>query len=58
VRLLDLSRRPLVIVLVSQLALFIPIAMLRTVDADEGFYLLASRLVFEGRVAYTDFLYT
>lgn len=41
-----------------QLLIFVPMAMLRTVDADEGFYLVASRLVVEGRVPYSDFLYT
>jgi hypothetical protein len=49
--------------------LLIPIAMVllvlsveasrhRFIDADEGFYLLAARLVFEGKLPYVDFLYT
>ena len=36
---------------------FVPMALFRFVDADEGTYLLVSRLVVEGRVPYHDFFY-
>src|SRR5919197_378482 len=38
-------------------AVFVPVSLLRFVDADEGAYLLFSRLVVEGRVLYHDFFY-
>ena len=38
-------------------AVFVPMSLLRFVDADEGAYLLVSRLVVEGRVLYHDFFY-
>jgi 4-amino-4-deoxy-L-arabinose transferase-like glycosyltransferase len=38
-------------------AVFVPMSLLRIVDADEGAYLLVSRLVVEGRVLYHDFFY-
>lgn len=44
----------LAIVLAS---VFIPMSVLRFVDADEGTYLLVSRLVSEGQVPYHDFFY-
>ncbi len=33
-------------------------AYFRLIDADEGYYLLAARLVSEGKVLYSDFFYT
>ncbi len=38
-------------------ALFVPIALLRVVDGDEGSYLLASKLVAHGKLPYVDFIY-
>jgi len=38
-------------------AVFVPMALFRFVDADEGTYLLVSRLVAEGRLPYHDFFY-
>jgi hypothetical protein len=38
-------------------AVFVPMSLLRFVDADEGTYLLVSRLVSEGQVPYHDFFY-
>jgi hypothetical protein len=37
---------------------FLAAARHRFIDADEGFYLLASRLVFLHKIPYVDFLYT
>lgn len=34
-----------------------PAALLRLIDADEGYYLLASKLVLQGKALYADFLY-
>jgi hypothetical protein len=34
------------------------VAQRRFIDGDEGFYLLASRLVLEHKAPYLDFLYT
>src|SRR5260370_42211234 len=48
----------LVPVLLLQLAVFLPVARYRLIDGDEGFYLMASRLVFEHRVPYRDFFFT
>jgi hypothetical protein len=39
------------------LGVFLLISRYRFIDGDEGFYLLASRLVFEHKVLYRDFLY-
>jgi hypothetical protein len=41
-----------------QLVFFLYIALHRLVDGDEGFYLLASRLVLQHRTPYFDFFYT
>ena len=41
-----------------QSVVFLPVAMTRFADDDEGGYLLASRLVVDGRVPYADFLHT
>lgn len=40
-----------------QAAIFVTVAFRRIIDADEGIYLLASRLVFEHKLPYRDFLY-
>ena len=37
--------------------LYLPTAMLLPIDGDEGFYLLAAKLVFQGQHLYTDFFY-
>src|ERR1035441_4157694 len=37
---------------------FITVSRVRLIDGDEGFYLLAAKLVFQGKVLYSDFLYT
>ncbi len=50
--------RPVLAVILVQLPVFAVLAMLRTVDGDEGDYMLASRQVIEGRLPYVDFLYT
>jgi 4-amino-4-deoxy-L-arabinose transferase-like glycosyltransferase len=41
-----------------QVGFFLYIALHRLVDGDEGFYLLASRLVLQHRTPYLDFFYT
>ncbi len=54
------SRMTLAITLLSiasQALLFVPLAMLRPVDGDEGYYSYASILVMKGWVPYRDFLY-
>ena len=54
------SRAELVVsvaALLGMAGVFIHFAMVRVVDADEGFYLYASRLVMEGRSLYRDFFY-
>lgn len=38
-------------------AVFVPMGMFRLVDGDEGAYLLAARLVMEGKLLYHDFFY-
>jgi 4-amino-4-deoxy-L-arabinose transferase-like glycosyltransferase len=45
-------------VFLAQLGLFVVISRLRLVDGDEGFYLMASRLVIHGQLPYRDFLLT
>jgi hypothetical protein len=47
----------LVAVTALQIAFFLAMAKHRMIDGDEGFYLLASRLVFEHKLPYRDFLY-
>ena len=44
-------------VAICLLAFVIPIGMLRPVDGDEGFYLMAAKLVASGRVPYSNFWY-
>ena len=50
--------KPILVVILVQLPVFAVLAMLRTVDGDEGDYLFAARQAFEGRLPYVDFLYT
>ena len=38
-------------------SIFVPMAMLRLIDADEGIYLFNTRLVMEGRLPYHEFHY-
>ncbi|HZP22247.1 MAG TPA: glycosyltransferase family 39 protein [Terriglobales bacterium] len=45
-------------VLLGQAAFFYYVSQHRLVDDDEGFYLLASRLVLQHRTPYLDFFYT
>jgi hypothetical protein len=40
------------------LVVFLAVTRYRFIDADEGFYLLASRLVFLHKIPYLDFFYT
>ncbi len=44
-------------VLILQCLIFVPVATVRPIDGDEGFYLLAAKLVFQGKQLYTDFFY-
>ena len=44
-------------VCVFQCVLFVPMASLRLIDGDEGFYILAAKLVSQGKHLYTDFFY-
>lgn len=48
----------LMLVLVFFTCFFLFIARHRLIDGDEGFYLMASRLVLEHKTPYLDFLYT
>ena len=51
-------KRLLIPVFLVQLIPFLTVARHRLIDGDEGFYLMASRLVFEHRVPYRDFFFT
>ncbi len=44
-------------ILIFQCLIFVPVATVRPIDGDEGFYLLAAKLVFQGKQPYTDFFY-
>jgi hypothetical protein len=46
-----------VLVGVGLCALFVPLALGRLIDMDEGPYLIAARLVMEGKLPYHDFFY-
>lgn len=48
----------LFLVLLVHAAVLVPMALARLVDGDEGYYLLAAKLVLQGQVPYRDFLYT
>lgn len=52
------SKRLLIPLAVLTLVFFSIVGRNRFIDADEGFYLLASRLVFQHDIPYRDFLYT
>ena len=57
-----MKRRSLLVALVSVVSLvYLPgliyYATVRPIDADEGFYTTAARLVWEGKVPYRDFFY-
>jgi hypothetical protein len=45
-------------VIVAQAAFFLYVSQHRLIDADEGFYLLASRLILQHKTPYLDFFYT
>jgi 4-amino-4-deoxy-L-arabinose transferase-like glycosyltransferase len=51
-------RLALAAVALAQTLVFVPIALLRSADGDEGYYLLASELVMAGELPYRDFMYT
>jgi len=44
-------------ILIFQCLIFVPVATVRPIDGDEGFYLLAAKLAFQGKQLYTDFFY-
>ncbi len=44
-------------ILTFQCLIFVPVATVRPIDGDEGFYLIAAKLVFQGKQLYTDFFY-
>jgi len=44
-------------VVIAQLAAFVPIAVARDIDGDEGYYTLAASLVSDGKLPYVDFFY-
>ena len=48
---------PWLLVGAAQLVIFVPIALLRYVDVDEGYYLAAAVLVLDGERPYVDFFY-
>jgi hypothetical protein len=48
----------LIPVVLIQFCFFLVISRSRLIDGDEGFYLMASRLVFEHKVPYRDFFFT
>ena len=52
---LQIAERVLVALIVVELAL---LALVRSVNLDEGWYLWASKLVYEGQWLYHDFAYT
>ncbi len=51
------TRALLAACVVLQTVVFLVVAFYRLVDLDEGFYLLASKLVYAGRVPYRDFFF-
>lgn len=54
-KILPITQSILVLFLVGQLVFFL---FYRTVNLDEGWYLWASKLVYEGKLLYRDFAYT
>jgi hypothetical protein len=57
-RMTSLCKWLLVPTAIFDLLLFCFISRYRLIDGDEGFYLLASKLVFRHQILYRDFLYT
>ena len=51
-------KRLVIPVLLAQLIPLLLAARYRLIDGDEGFYLMASRSVFEGKIPYRDFFFT
>ena len=47
----------MLVVAAVQAVFLVPIALIRTVDGDEGFYTMASKLVAHGHTLYVDFWY-
>ena len=47
-----------IFVFLVEFSVFLTVSRFRLVDGDEGFYLLTSRLVTEGKLPYRDFLLT
>jgi hypothetical protein len=47
----------ILLALIAQIVFFVAVSRDRIIDGDEGFYLLASRLVMEHRLPYIDFFY-
>src|ERR671935_3245744 len=45
------------LVVAAQAAVFVPLAVFRFVDGDEGVYAYASRLAVHGHLPYRDFFY-
>jgi hypothetical protein len=41
----------------AQLLVFVPLALIRYVDGDEGYYLAAAALALDGQLPYVDFFY-
>jgi hypothetical protein len=52
------SRLCVAAIFLGQVIPFLVMARYRLIDGDEGFYLMASRLVFESRIPYRDFFFT
>ena len=48
----------LIPVILVQLAWFLVVARHRLIDGDEGFYLMASKLIWQGKMPYRDFFFT
>ena len=51
-------RIALIPVILVQLGWFLVVARHRLIDGDEGFYLMASKLIWEGKMPYRDFFFT
>jgi hypothetical protein len=51
-------KRLVIPVLLAQLIPLLLAARYRLIDGDEGFYLMAARSVFEGKIPYRDFFFT
>ena len=51
-------RMALIPVVLVQLGWFLVVARHRLIDGDEGFYLMASKLIWQGQMPYRDFFFT